>query len=150
MHANILSSIHRYGSDPAGIFSCSNKTYGTGCNGQGCGVEPSSKLGCQGAHRCGNNPANHSYCGDGDPSLPAHTSLCSIPADSNLSAWNESAMANHALGYRGCMEYVGAVSYTPLRAPQTVLAYVCRPLLEKKKTNTPIVKNYQHNRRTQV
>lgn len=52
-----------------------------------------------GVPRCGTNPQNQTMCGD--------ASQCSIPSDSPLTPFNETAMVNQSLGYRGCNDYVG-------------------------------------------
>ena len=98
---------HNYGSAEAGIFCCNTTTNGEDCFGNYCCVEPGSTNGCQGVKRCGNNPENKSACGSGDPSLPPHTSQCSIPRDSPLTSFNESDLVDHTQGYLGCHDYVG-------------------------------------------
>ena len=60
--------------------------------------------------------------------------------------WLEGTSGRHGIRADGCSGYVrndaddfiigGAVSYTHLRAHETVLDLVCRLLLEKKKTRT--------------
>ena len=90
---------HQYGGASSGIFCCNTTTSGEDCVGDYCCVDPTgSPATCQGVKRCGNNPTNQPGCGAGDPSLPPHTSLCSIPADSPLTKFNESAMVDHARG----------------------------------------------------
>lgn len=100
---------HHYGNGRAGIFCCNTTTNGARCLGNACCMQPGSKVGCQGVTRCGNNPENRTACGSGsgNPGLPPHTSKCSIPRDSTLTNFNESALVDHSQGYLGCHDYVG-------------------------------------------
>jgi hypothetical protein len=97
-----------YGEARGGIFCCTNKTDGRNCHAAApvCCIYPGSRKGCQGVQRCGNNLLNRTYCA-GDPSLAPGTSQCSVPADSPLTPFNESAMVNTSIGYRGCQDVVG-------------------------------------------
>lgn len=86
-------------------------------------------VGCEGILRCDNNPHNHLAC---PPNQTAHWMLpvarrrrvpptrqhhlspvpegeeyCSVPANSPLTSFNESAMMNTSKGWRGCDDYEG-------------------------------------------
>eukprot|EP01050_Picozoa_sp_SAG11_P000968 SAG11_NODE_38_length_21705_cov_24.667453_6_plen_286_part_00 len=98
---------HPYGSADAGVFCCNETTNGADCYGDYCCVFPGVSDKCQGVKRCGTNLENRTACGSGDPGLPAHTMQCSIPRDSPLTKFNESALVNHSRGYLGCNDYVG-------------------------------------------
>jgi hypothetical protein len=98
---------HSYGSQQAGVFCCNTTTNGADCSGDYCCMQPGSADGCQGVKRCGNNPENKTSCGAGNPGLPPHTSLCSIPRDSPLTPFNESSLVNHSQGFLGCNDYIG-------------------------------------------
>lgn len=89
-----------YGDAVHGIYCCNGTISGGSC-GAGvpvCCIFPGSGSGCQGVPRCGNNTQNKTLC---------EVSQCSVPADSPLTAWNESELVNASLGFRGCNDYVG-------------------------------------------
>jgi hypothetical protein len=103
------SKPYQYGSPDAGVYCCGNNTgLPSHCvSHDQCCVVPGKTLGCQSNPRCGVNPENHTVCGEGDPRLPPNTMLCSVPADSPLTRFNESALVDHSMGFRGCSDYVG-------------------------------------------
>eukprot|EP00729_Bicosta_minor_P001693 gene1693-34607_t len=84
-----------YGDTTHGVFCCSDAVIGESCSAgaEVCCVFPGSELGCQGVKRCGNNLANETICGV--------ESKCSVPADSPLTGFNESALINPSLGKGG-------------------------------------------------
>lgn len=76
--------------------------------------------GCEGVARCGTNPTNKPACPppkkltrrvpltrQGLPPPPPGAERCSVPADSPLTKFNESAMVDSTKGWRGCDDYVG-------------------------------------------
>ena len=97
------------GSATAGTYCCAEKTNGADCYSHKpiCCLSPGSTVGCQGIARCRVNPTNSTPCGSGTPGLPPHTDRCSVPADSPLTSFNESALVDPSLGFRGCNDYVG-------------------------------------------
>jgi hypothetical protein len=88
------------------------------------------RVGCEGIKRCGTNPQNHTACPPkqdrgltatrlrrvppsrlhqstaGGP-IPKGEERCSVPADSPLTPFNESALVNASMGWRGCDDYAG-------------------------------------------
>lgn len=102
-----------YGDEVHGVFCCANATIVGGSCGAGvdvCCLYSGSAVGCQGVPRCGNNPRNLKPCGE--------AAQCSVPADSPLTPFNESALVNHSLGFRGCNDYVGWGTIISLLAAQ--------------------------------
>lgn len=102
-----------YGNADAGWFCCGKPAPGNSCPTHDCCAFPGSLEACQGGHRCGSNPDNHPVCPKGyqpgvdTQGMPPGSSSCSIPGDSNLTAWNETALVNQSKGYRGCNDYAG-------------------------------------------
>eukprot|EP01052_Picozoa_sp_SAG31_P023591 SAG31_NODE_1955_length_6823_cov_2.519780_2_plen_295_part_00 len=89
-----------YGDSTHGTFCCNSTVSGGSC-GAGvpvCCLRPGSRAGCQGVPRCGSNAQNRSVC---------EVSQCSVPADSPLTGFNESALVDPSLGFRGCNDFVG-------------------------------------------
>ena len=90
--------------------------------------------GCQGRKRCDNNPHDHPLCPKAavgtplvHPLRPASAAAaaaaaaglsppppfspgeekCSVPADSPLTAMNETSLVNRSIGWKGCNDYSG-------------------------------------------
>jgi hypothetical protein len=102
-----------YGNADAGWFCCGKPAPGNQCPTHDCCALPGSLEACQGAQRCDSNPENRPVCPrgyqpgkDSQGMLPG-TSMCSIPGDSNLTDFDETALVNHSMGYRGCNDYAG-------------------------------------------
>ena len=102
-----------YGNADAGWFCCGKPAPGNICPTHDCCAHPGSLEACQGAHPCDSNPGNRPVCPKGyvpgvnTQGMPPGSSVCSIPGDSNLTAWNETALVNQSKGFRGCNDYAG-------------------------------------------
>lgn len=117
-----------------GGFCCPVKSVdGDHCPGVECCLAPiPGPVGCEGVKRCGTNPTNRPACPptadagtpllprvhrvppsrqgtllSGAPPVPKGEARCSVPADSPLTAFNETAMVNSSKGWRGCNDFAG-------------------------------------------
>ena len=96
-----------YGNADAGWYCCPSDPKGANCPGKhaACCVAEGLREGCQGVPRCGSNPSNTTVCHKGGE--PPGKASCSIPADSPLTNFDETALVNQSMGYKGCNDYLG-------------------------------------------
>ena len=110
-----------YGTEDAGYYCC-DQLQGGSCPGKHCCVAEGLRDECQGVRRCGTNPHNYTVCPRGYQQQHRQRQQyiqqvttwaapgmagCSVPADSPLTPFNESALVDHSKGWLGCNDYVG-------------------------------------------